>query len=52
MITIEITEKVHTHHDVVLLLEEIQRLINEGFTSGYYPHWELKGDEEVEDNNI
>lgn len=48
MITIEITEKVNTHNDMVNCLNEIVRLIELGCTSGYKPNWNLSGIEEPE----
>jgi len=52
MITIEITEEVNTHTDMVDLLREIARQIEDnGNTSGFYPHWSLQGKEETETDN-
>ena len=31
---------------MVYLLEEISRQIESGCTSGYYPHWNIEGEEE------
>lgn len=28
--------------DMAYLLEYIQKLVDEGYTSGYYPHWHLE----------
>lgn len=48
MITIEITEDVSTKQDMVYLLEHIAKMIEEGYTSGYYPTWALSGEESLE----
>ena len=37
--------------DDELLLEHIARLIRGGFTSGYYPHWNLDVTKEVSDDD-
>lgn len=46
MITIKITEEVKTTQEMIYLLENICQQIENGNTSGYYPHWELIGEEE------
>ena len=33
-------------HDHAETVEEVTRLVNEGYTSGYYPTWEIIEDEE------
>lgn len=42
MWTIEITEEVASTYDMVDLLKHIASLVEQGYTSGYYPHWNLK----------
>lgn len=46
MIGIEITEEVESVEEMVDLLNTIATKVKEGYTSGYYPHWELTGEEE------
>lgn len=45
MITITITEETYTKQDMVYVLERIKMLIEEGYTSGYGPAWQLSGEE-------
>lgn len=42
-ITITITEEQETTADVVDMLQHIAGLIDQGFTSGYYPTWSMDG---------
>jgi len=47
--TITITvEDCETTEDIVLALQEVKRLVAEGYTSGYHPRWDL---EEVTENS-
>ena len=46
MITISIEEEVDGKQDMAYLLKHIAGLIEDGCTSGVYPHWELLGEEE------
>lgn len=39
--TIEITEIVDNESAMVDLLNHISELVEQGFTSGYYPHWKI-----------
>lgn len=41
MYRIEITEEVESTYDMVDLLNTIATKVKEGYTSGYYPHWQL-----------
>ncbi len=43
---INITEEVSSKTELVTLLEYITKLIDEGYTSGYYPHWNIEKTEE------
>lgn len=47
---IVITEEVKTTTEMVILLEHISKLIDEGYTNGYYPHWQLETIEEQEND--
>jgi hypothetical protein len=38
---IVITEEVETTTEIVRLLEHISKLVDEGYTQGYYPHWKI-----------
>jgi hypothetical protein len=40
--TINITEEVSSTTELVTLLEHIAKLIDEGYTWGYYPHWSIE----------
>lgn len=51
MLSIKIEETVKTRQDLVYLLEEIAKQVEKGNHSGYYPHWELQGEEEDVDEN-
>lgn len=46
MITITITEGTTTREDMAYMLRNIADMIENGYTSGYTPQWELHGDEE------
>ena len=47
MISIEITEEVEDRSGMVDLLRHIaEQLEKTGVTTGYYPHWSIKGEEE------
>lgn len=46
MITISITEEVSDNQAMADLLRNIAEQIENGMTSGFYPHWDLSGDEE------
>ena len=46
MLSINIQEEKGTALDMALLLRHIADQIEKGVKTGYYPHWELKGDEE------
>lgn len=48
MIRIEITEEVADAMAMVDLLNHIATLVKEGYTSGYYPHWQIVKVEEPE----
>jgi GH18 family chitinase len=48
MIKIEITEETNDAQGMADLLREIAGMVEKGFTSGYYPHWQLSGEEEQE----
>lgn len=37
-----IDEEVDNSNELTTLLEYVQRLVDEGYTSGYYPHWHLE----------
>jgi hypothetical protein len=39
---IVINEQVETTTDLVLLLNHISTLIEEGYTNGYYPNWHIE----------
>lgn len=41
MIGIKISEEVENAEAMVDLLNEIATKVKEGYTSGYYPHWEI-----------
>jgi hypothetical protein len=49
-----IHEEVRTDADMVDVLNRIVELIEGGYTSGYYPGWDLQGEEEprTEDEDI
>ena len=44
-----ISEEVQTTTEMVRLLEHISKLVDEGYTNGYYPHWQLETIEEEQD---
>jgi hypothetical protein len=48
MITIEISEKVENTNDMVDLLRSIANLVEEGYTSGFSPDWNLSGEDSEE----
>jgi hypothetical protein len=48
MIYIDITESTNTKIDMADTLRRIAKMIEDGNTSGYYPTWELTGEEEPE----
>lgn len=50
MITIEIKEEVYTKMEMVYLLEKISKMIDEGYSNGYYPIWKIIGEEESEED--
>lgn len=41
MTTIKITEEVASVEEMERVLEQIGRLLKEGYTSGYHPNWTL-----------
>jgi len=43
---INITEEVSSTTDLINLLKHIAKLIDEGYTSGYYPHWSIEKTED------
>ena len=43
---INITEEVYSTTELVTLLEHITKQIDEGYTNGYYPHWNIEKTEE------
>lgn len=45
MIRIKITDEVESIGDLIQLLEEIKRMLALGYTCGYYPCWEITGEE-------
>lgn len=46
MLRIKITEETRTVDDMVVLLQNILKQVEEGNTSGYYPTWSLDGEAE------
>ena len=40
-----------TPDEMADLLRKIAGMIEEGYTSGYYPHWELEEQEDEENEN-
>lgn len=48
-VSIEIEEAVDTLEDMIDMLEEIAKLIENGCTSGYNPDWSIIGYEEKSD---
>lgn len=42
-------ERVDTPEEMAKNLRKIADMIDEGYTSGYYPYWELKETDEDED---
>lgn len=43
---IHIGDSVNTVDDLPDLLRRIAKLIEDGYKSGYYPHWTITGDDE------
>lgn len=41
MITKQIQINIEEGEDVVTVIEEVLRLVKEGFTSGVYPDWDI-----------
>lgn len=48
MITINITEKAKNKEQLIFILQETICAINNGCVIGYYPHFEILGEEEPE----
>lgn len=46
VLTITIYDECDTYSDISVMLEEIKRLIDNGYTSGCYPGFEINGNEE------
>jgi hypothetical protein len=46
MITITIEEQAETYNELALVLQEVQRQLTLGNTSGYNPDWSTEGEEE------
>jgi hypothetical protein len=51
MISINITEETSTNDNMASLLRRIADLIDEGYTSGYEPDWDLFGQEELDERD-
>ncbi len=45
--TIKIHSEAKTAEDMADVLDRISEMIREGCTSGYYPGWDLEGDDEA-----
>lgn len=41
---IVITEEAATRYELAEVLRHIAAKLEDGFTSGYYPHWSIEGD--------
>ena len=51
MIILKIESECKTINELCDMLGEIKRQIENGNTEGYYPTWQIEGDEEEEDIN-
>lgn len=51
MVTIQITEEVKNNTELVYLLQHIAKLIDQGFTRGYDPNWEISGEETFDETD-
>lgn len=49
MLSIEITEETRTADDMAGLLRRIADMLEEGYTSGFGPDFNLSGEEEAEE---
>jgi hypothetical protein len=51
MVQIHVSTSTNTKEELADLLRHIASQIDEGYTSGYTPHWTITGEEEKTDND-